>query len=207
MAQEQEFWARVLELAHTQLKKTTFDFFVAEAKLIKIENNQATIHLDSPVKKLFWEQNLADIILTAGFEIYNDQITALYVFETEDRVKEEPVYLTSQQPDLTEKKKSPALQGNPQRRAVCIRVYTTTPKKPNSALRKVARVKLTNGIEVTCYIPGEGHNLQEHSIVLVRGGRTKDLPGVRYKIIRGALDTAGVAKRKQGRSKYGAKNA
>ena len=109
MAQEQEFWARVLELAHTQLKKTTFDFFVAEAKLIKIENNQATIHLDSPVKKLFWEQNLADIILTAGFEIYNDQITALYVFETEDRVKEEPVYLTSQQPDLTEKKKSPPL--------------------------------------------------------------------------------------------------
>ena len=108
---------------------------------------------------------------------------------------------------LTEKKKSPALQGHPQRRGVCIRVYTTTPKKPNSALRKVARVKLTNGIEVTCYIPGEGHNLQEHSIVLVRGGRTKDLPGVRYKIIRGALDTAGVAKRKQGRSKYGAKNA
>ena len=109
MVQEQEFWARVLELAHTQLKKTTFDFFVAEAKLIKIENNQATIHLDSPVKKLFWEQNLADIILTAGFEIYNDQITALYVFETEDRVKQEPVYLTSQQPDLTEKKKSPPL--------------------------------------------------------------------------------------------------
>ena len=108
---------------------------------------------------------------------------------------------------LTEKRKSPALQGNPQRRGVCIRVYTTTPKKPNSALRKVARVKLVNGIEVTCYIPGEGHNLQEHSIVLVRGGRTKDLPGVRYKIIRGALDTAGVAKRKQGRSKYGAKNA
>ena len=96
---------------------------------------------------------------------------------------------------------------SPQKRGVCVRVYTTTPKKPNSALRKVARVKLTNGIEVTCYIPGEGHNLQEHSIVLVRGGRTKDLPGVRYKIIRGALDTAGVAKRKQGRSKYGAKNA
>ena len=108
---------------------------------------------------------------------------------------------------LAEKRKSPALQGNPQRRGVCVRVYTTTPKKPNSALRKVARVKLTNWIEVTCYIPGEGHNLQEHSIVLVRGGRTKDLPGVRYKIIRGALDTAGVAKRKQGRSKYGAKNA
>ncbi|MDR1831435.1 MAG: 30S ribosomal protein S12 [Fusobacteriaceae bacterium] len=106
---------------------------------------------------------------------------------------------------LQDKKKSPALQGNPQRRGVCVRVYTTTPKKPNSALRKVARVKLTNGLEVTCYIPGEGHNLQEHSIVLVRGGRTKDLPGIRYKIIRGALDTAGVAKREQSRSKYGAK--
>ena len=108
---------------------------------------------------------------------------------------------------LLEKKKSPALQGNPQRRGVCVRVYTTTPKKPNSALRKVARVKLTNGIEVTCYIPGEVLNLQDHSIVLVRGGRTKDLPGVRYKVIRGALDTAGVAKRKQSRSKYGAKKA
>lgn len=108
---------------------------------------------------------------------------------------------------LEETKKSPALQGNPQRRGVCIRVYTSTPKKPNSALRKVARVKLTNGIEVTTYIPGEGHNLQEHSIVLVRGGRTKDLPGVRYKVIRGALDTAGVANRKKSRSKYGAKKA
>ncbi|MGL5054639.1 MAG: 30S ribosomal protein S12 [Fusobacteriaceae bacterium] len=108
---------------------------------------------------------------------------------------------------LTETSKSPALQGNPQRRGVCVRVYTSTPKKPNSALRKVARVKLTNGIEVTSYIPGEGHNLQEHSIVLVRGGRTKDLPGVRYKVIRGALDTAGVAKRKQSRSKYGSKKA
>ena len=95
----------------------------------------------------------------------------------------------------------------PQKRGVCTAVKTATPKKPNSALRKVARVKLTNGIEVTCYIPGEGHNLQEHSIVLVRGGRTKDLPGVRYKVIRGALDTAGVAKRKQSRSKYGAKKA
>jgi small subunit ribosomal protein S12 len=100
---------------------------------------------------------------------------------------------------------APALQSNPQKRGVCVRVYTTTPKKPNSALRKVARVKLTNGIEVTAYIPGEGHNLQEHSIVLLRGGRTKDLPGVRYKVIRGALDTSGVAKRKQSRSKYGAK--
>ena len=106
---------------------------------------------------------------------------------------------------LVETRKSPALQGNPQRRGVCVRVYTSTPKKPNSALRKVARVKLTNGIEVTCYIPGEGHNLQEHSIVLVRGGRTKDLPGVRYRIVRGALDTAGVANRKKSRSKYGAK--
>jgi small subunit ribosomal protein S12 len=106
---------------------------------------------------------------------------------------------------LAKTEKSPALQANPQRRGVCVRVYTTTPKKPNSALRKVARVRLTNGIEVTAYIPGIGHNLQEHSIVLVRGGRTKDLPGVRYKIVRGALDTAGVAKRKQSRSKYGAK--
>ena len=108
---------------------------------------------------------------------------------------------------LLEKKKSPALPSAPQKRGVCTAVKTATPKKPNSALRKVARVKLTNGIEVTCYIPGEGHNLQEHSIVLVRGGRTKDLPGVRYKVIRGALDTAGVAKRKQSRSKYGAKKA
>jgi len=100
---------------------------------------------------------------------------------------------------------SPALQGCPQKRGVCTRVYTTTPKKPNSALRKVARVRLTNGIEVTAYIPGVGHNLQEHSIVLIRGGRVKDLPGVRYHVIRGTLDTAGVADRKQGRSKYGAK--
>ncbi len=96
---------------------------------------------------------------------------------------------------------------SPQKRGVCTRVYTTTPKKPNSALRKVARVRLSNGIEVTAYIPGEGHNLQEHSIVMIRGGRVKDLPGVRYHIIRGTLDTAGVADRKQGRSKYGAKRA
>ena len=101
--------------------------------------------------------------------------------------------------------KSPALENCPQRRGVCTRVYTTTPKKPNSALRKVARVRLTSQIEVTAYIPGEGHNLQEHSIVLVRGGRVKDLPGVRYKIIRGALDTQGVKNRKQARSRYGAK--
>ena len=101
--------------------------------------------------------------------------------------------------------KVPALQECPQKRGVCTRVYTTTPKKPNSALRKVARVRLTNGFEVTSYIPGEGHNLQEHSVVLIRGGRVKDLPGVRYHIIRGTLDTAGVTNRRQGRSKYGAK--
>ena len=101
--------------------------------------------------------------------------------------------------------KSPALRGNPQKRGVCTRVYTSTPKKPNSALRKVARVRLTNGIEVTAYIPGEGHNLQEHSIVLIRGGRVKDLPGVRYHIVRGKLDTAGVEGRRNARSKYGVK--
>ena len=103
------------------------------------------------------------------------------------------------------KNNTPALQGSPMRRGVCTRVYTTTPKKPNSALREVARVRLGGGVEVTAYIPGEGHNLQEHSIVLVRGGRVKDLPGVRYKIVRGALDTQGVKNRKQARSRYGAK--
>jgi small subunit ribosomal protein S12 len=103
------------------------------------------------------------------------------------------------------KTKSPALGGCPQKRRVCIRVYTTTPKKPNSALRKVARIRLTNKMEVTAYIPGVGHNLQEHSIVLIRGGRVKDLPGVRYHVVRGALDTLGVADRRQGRSKYGTK--
>jgi len=103
------------------------------------------------------------------------------------------------------KSMAPALQHCPQKRGVCVRVYTTTPKKPNSALRKVARVRLSNGIEVTSYIPGEGHNLQEHSIVLIRGGRVKDLPGVRYHIIRGTLDASGVANRNQGRSKYGTK--
>ena len=108
---------------------------------------------------------------------------------------------------LTDKTKSPALMSCPQRRGVCTRVYTTTPKKPNSAMRKVARVRLTNGFEVTSYIPGIGHNLQEHSVVLIRGGRVKDLPGVRYHIIRGTLDTAGVANRNQPRSKYGAKRA
>jgi small subunit ribosomal protein S12 len=107
--------------------------------------------------------------------------------------------------DVGRKPSAPALRGCPQKRGVCTRVYTSTPKKPNSALRKVARVRLTNGIEVTCYIPGEGHNLQEHSIVLIRGGRVKDLPGVRYHIIRGALDTSGVEGRAQSRSKYGTK--
>ena len=107
--------------------------------------------------------------------------------------------------ELEKKSTAPTLKECPQKRGVCTRVYTTTPKKPNSALRKVARVRLTNGIEVTSYIPGIGHNLQEHSVVLIRGGRVKDLPGVRYHIIRGALDTAGVAKRNQSRSKYGAK--
>jgi len=107
--------------------------------------------------------------------------------------------------DKRQKNKVPAMQHNPQKRGVCIKVYTTTPKKPNSALRKVARVKLTNGFEVIAYIPGEGHNLQEHSVVLIRGGRVKDLPGVRYHIIRGTLDTQGVKGRKQRRSKYGAK--
>jgi small subunit ribosomal protein S12 len=106
---------------------------------------------------------------------------------------------------VQKKTKSPALQGSPQKRGVCTRVYTTTPKKPNSALRKVARVRLTNGFEVTSYIPGEGHNLQEHSIILIRGGRVKDLPGVRYHTIRGTLDASGVSERRQGRSKYGAK--
>ena len=106
---------------------------------------------------------------------------------------------------IIKKTKSPALKNCPQRRGVCTRVYTTTPKKPNSALRKVARVKLTNGFEVTSYIPGEGHNLQEHSVVLIRGGRVKDLPGVRYHVLRGILDTEGVKNRKQRRSKYGAK--
>jgi len=107
--------------------------------------------------------------------------------------------------EIARRDKAPALKGSPQKRGVCTRVYTTTPKKPNSALRKVARVRLTNGLEVTSYIPGEGHNLQEHSIVLIRGGRVKDLPGVRYHIVRGTLDAAGVSDRKKSRSKYGAK--
>jgi small subunit ribosomal protein S12 len=107
--------------------------------------------------------------------------------------------------DIKSKTSTPAMRGCPQKRGVCVRVYTTTPKKPNSALRKVARVRLTNGMEVTAYIPGVGHNLQEHSIVLIRGGRVKDLPGVRYHIVRGTLDTMGVQERRRGRSKYGAK--
>ena len=109
--------------------------------------------------------------------------------------------------EQSKRTKTPALKGAPQKRGVCTRVYTTTPKKPNSALRKVARVRLVNGMEVTAYIPGIGHNLQEHSVVLIRGGRVRDLPGVRYKIIRAALDSAGVADRRRGRSKYGAKMA
>ncbi|MBD2160135.1 MAG: 30S ribosomal protein S12 [Limnothrix sp.] len=113
--------------------------------------------------------------------------------------------IRSERAKAKSKTKSPALKSCPQRRGVCTRVYTTTPKKPNSALRKVARVRLTSGFEVTAYIPGIGHNLQEHSVVMIRGGRVKDLPGVRYHIIRGTLDTAGVKDRKQGRSKYGAK--
>ena len=106
---------------------------------------------------------------------------------------------------VLKRNKVPALKGNPQKRGVCTRVYTTTPKKPNSALRKVARVRLSNGFEVTAYIPGEGHNLQEHSVVLIRGGRVKDMPGVKYKVIRGVLDTQGLKNRHQGRSKYGTK--
>ena len=113
--------------------------------------------------------------------------------------------IRSERTRLTRKTKSPALRSCPERRGVCTRVYTSTPKKPNSALRKVARVRLTNGQEVSSYIGGEGHNLQEHSVVLIRGGRVKDLPGVRYHVVRGSLDTSGVAKRKQARSKYGAK--
>lgn len=113
--------------------------------------------------------------------------------------------IRSERRNAKRKTKSPALKSCPQRRGVCTRVYTTTPKKPNSALRKVARVRLTSGFEVTAYIPGIGHNLQEHSVVMIRGGRVKDLPGVRYHIIRGTLDTAGVKDRRQGRSKYGAK--
>jgi len=130
---------------------------------------------------------------------------ALFEFERTERMPTINQLIRKPRHPKPVRNKSPALKASPQRRGVCTRVYTTTPKKPNSALRKVARVRLTNGMEVTSYIPGEGHNLQEHSVVLVRGGRVKDLPGVRYKIIRAALDAAGVGDRKQGRSKYGAK--
>jgi small subunit ribosomal protein S12 len=133
------------------------------------------------------------IVLTTRFEIKDVIVPTFNQLVRKGRTA--PNYKTA----------SPALQASPQRRGVCTRVYTQTPKKPNSALRKVARVRLTNGIEVTTYIPGVGHNLQEHSIVLIRGGRVKDLPGVRYHVVRGTLDATGVANRKQGRSKYGAK--
>jgi small subunit ribosomal protein S12 len=126
-------------------------------------------------------------------------------FEHEERMPTINQLVRKGRKQVKKKEKTPALKGAPQKRGVCTRVYTSTPKKPNSALRKVARVRLTSGVEVTAYIPGIGHNLQEHSVVLVRGGRVKDLPGVRYHIIRGTLDTLGVADRKQGRSKYGAK--
>jgi small subunit ribosomal protein S12 len=126
-------------------------------------------------------------------------------FEHEERMPTINQLVRKGRKQVKKKEKTPALKGAPQKRGVCTRVYTSTPKKPNSALRKVARVRLTSGVEVTAYIPGIGHNLQEHSVVLVRGGRVKDLPGVRYHIVRGTLDTLGVADRKQGRSKYGAK--
>jgi small subunit ribosomal protein S12 len=127
------------------------------------------------------------------------------IFEDEENMPTINQLVRKGRKRVKKKAKTPALRGAPQKRGVCTRVYTSTPKKPNSALRKVARVRLTTGVEVTAYIPGIGHNLQEHSVVLVRGGRVKDLPGVRYHIVRGTLDTLGVEDRKQGRSKYGAK--
>ena len=133
---------------------------------------------------------------------------SLFCLQTEEPVPRMPTInqlVRKPRTQAVTKTKTPALRGAPQKRGVCTRVYTVTPKKPNSALRKVARVRLTNGMEVTAYIPGVGHNLQEHSVVLIRGGRVKDLPGVRYKVIRAALDTSGVNDRRQGRSKYGAK--
>ena len=138
------------------------------------------------------------------------KVSARYPYERKQSVFRVPTIqqlIRQGRSSKSSKTKTPALKGSPQRRGVCTRVFTTTPKKPNSALRKVARVRLTSGIEVTAYIPGEGHNLQEHSIVLVRGGRVRDLPGVRYKIIRGALDASGVKDRKQARSRYGAKRS
>ena len=142
---------------------------------------------------MFWSQKVVKILhYERGFYVLYEKPTISQLVRKGRKV-------------LVDKSKSPALDSCPQRRGVCVRVYTTTPKKPNSAMRKVARVRLTNSKEVNSYIPGEGHNLQEHSIVLVRGGRVKDLPGVRYHIVRGTLDTAGVANRTQRRSKYGAK--
>lgn len=134
-----------------------------------------------------------------------DDVSASFFLFWENRVPTFNQLVRKGRKRVKAKTKSPALQGSPQKRGVCIRVYTQTPKKPNSALRKVARVRLTNGIEVTTYIPGVGHNLQEHSIVLIRGGRVKDLPGVRYHVIRGTLDTVGVEGRRTSRSKYGTK--
>jgi small subunit ribosomal protein S12 len=140
-----------------------------------------------------------------GAEQAENEQTAQQLTEDGDAVPTIQQLVRKGRQDKVAKTKTPALKGSPQRRGVCTRVYTTTPKKPNSALRKVARVRLTSHVEVTAYIPGVGHNLQEHSIVLVRGGRVRDLPGVRYKIIRGSLDTQGVRNRKQARSRYGAK--
>jgi small subunit ribosomal protein S12 len=152
-------------------------------------------------RRIFWYEHGEKNILCSrfwqkSFQFYFSERNTLPTFNQLVRKGRKPTLW---------KTASPALQSCPQKRGVCTRVYTTTPKKPNSALRKVARVRLTNGIEVTTYIPGVGHNLQEHSIVLIRGGRVKDLPGVRYHVVRGTLDTAGVANRKQSRSKYGAK--
>lgn len=136
---------------------------------------------------------------------YDKRLSEQSAFPVEENMPTINQLIRKERKKVVKRKKTPALQACPQRRGVCTRVYTTTPKKPNSALRKVARVRLTNGLEVTAYIPGEGHNLQEHSVVMIRGGRVKDLPGVRYHIVRGTLDTSGVQDRRQRRSKYGAK--
>ena len=139
------------------------------------------------------------------FENHKSSSTAKYSYLLDFNMPTAQQLVKSARKKILKKTKSPALKSCPQRRGVCTRVFTTTPKKPNSAIRKVARIRLTTGFEVTAYIPGMGHNLQEHAVVLIRGGRVKDLPGVRYKIIRGTLDTAGVRDRSQGRSKYGVK--
>lgn len=141
----------------------------------------------------------------AGKAFYDKYLSEQSAFPVEENMPTINQLIRKERKKVVKRKKTPALQACPQRRGVCTRVYTTTPKKPNSALRKVARVRLTNGLEVTAYIPGEGHNLQEHSVVMIRGGRVKDLPGVRYHIVRGTLDTSGVQDRRQRRSKYGAK--